>query len=114
MLVRLLEVGLSGAAVNIITTRGAIFRRLRVWLDGRSVFLGDLIHCPLCFGTWVGLALAAATDLWLFGLWGPLDWFLSGMAATSIIVSLSFIIYASMHRILIDPLEYPPEEGKEE
>lgn len=113
-LTKLLEVALSGAAVNIIVTRGAIFRKLRGWLDRRNQFLGDLVHCPLCFGTWTGLLLAWILGLRLFG--GPVlvDWFFSGLAATCLIVPFSFIIYASMHRILIteDDIEENDEDDQ--
>jgi len=39
-----------------IVVYSKIFFKFRDWSYGKSQFLGDLVHCPLCLGFWVGLA----------------------------------------------------------
>lgn len=102
-LTKLLEVGLAGAAMNIIVIRGQIFKGLRQYLKRNSRFFGELIYCPLCFGTWTGIILSLVVDLRIFGtgIWIPLNWFLSALAATSLIVVFSLLVFVAMHKISI-------------
>lgn len=102
-LARLLGVALAGAAVNTIVTRSTIFRKLREWLDARSTFLGDLVYCPLCFGTWTGLLLAAVLDLRLFGGPAVVDWFFSALAATTLIVPFTYLVWFCWTNTLVKP-----------
>jgi hypothetical protein len=101
-LLKLFEVGLAGATINIVVTRSTLFAKLRDWLDGKSEFFGDLVHCTLCFGVWTGLFLALVLDLRLFGCFGLLDWFFSGIASVTLIVPFTWIIYETARRILIN------------
>lgn len=100
-LAKLFELGLSGAAVMIIVTRSTLFRPLREWLDTKSESLGDLIHCPVCFGTWVSLLLATLFNLRLFGGWGLADWFFSALAIETLVVVFGFLIYFTAHHIYV-------------
>lgn len=44
------------------------------WRDSLKATVSDLFHCPYCFGTWSGLAIAVSLALWgndwqWLGLW---------------------------------------------
>ncbi|OLC58822.1 MAG: hypothetical protein AUH85_00010 [Chloroflexi bacterium 13_1_40CM_4_68_4] len=52
---------LLAAACNQITTivtESLLFKPVRERIAERSSYLGELVSCHLCFGTWVGIALA--------------------------------------------------------
>lgn len=89
--------------INVIVTRSSIFRKLREAIDQRSTFLGDLIYCPLCFGTWISIALALVLDLELFGCIKVADWFLSAMALNTLIVPLTFLVWFCWTNTLVKP-----------
>jgi hypothetical protein len=40
---------------------GSIFETPRKWIINRSTFFGELIQCPICTGTWVGMVLSIIT-----------------------------------------------------
>jgi hypothetical protein len=44
--------------VTVIIVESWLFRGFRAWTQHRSDWLGRLVSCDLCFGTWVGLVLA--------------------------------------------------------
>ena len=44
--------------ITVIVTESLLFRPLRERVRLRSHYLGELVSCFLCFGTWVGLALS--------------------------------------------------------
>ena len=44
--------------ITVIVTESLLFAPLREAVRKRSRYLGELVSCFLCFGTWVGLALA--------------------------------------------------------
>lgn len=43
------------AAISFIVTVTSIFKPLREYLSKIHPKLEELIHCPICFGTWVSL-----------------------------------------------------------
>lgn len=49
---------LSVYGLTLIVTESKLLGPLRRILRSRSAFLGDLVHCPMCFGFWAGLGLA--------------------------------------------------------
>ena len=53
-------IALAAAAnqITVIVTESLLFEPLRKYVRGRSHYLGELVGCHLCFGTWVGLALS--------------------------------------------------------
>lgn len=53
-------IALAAAAnqITVIVTESLLFAPLRKYLAARSPYLGELVGCHLCFGTWVGLALS--------------------------------------------------------
>ena len=46
-------VGMALGMIDLIVTKTLIFEKFRKWVDRKSKFFGDLIHCPICFGTWL-------------------------------------------------------------
>jgi hypothetical protein len=58
VLTKLLLFGAVNHQITIIVVESALFRGLRNATNRRSRYLGELISCHLCFGTWVGFLLA--------------------------------------------------------
>lgn len=50
--------GLANGMIGQIVTYSDLFRPVRIWFHDRSEWLGDLIECPLCFGTWTALMIS--------------------------------------------------------
>ncbi len=44
--------------ITLIVTESLLFKPLRRFVKMRSHYLGELVSCHLCFGTWVGFFLA--------------------------------------------------------
>ena len=59
-MMRALALAAAAAQITLIVTESLLFAPLRSYLKARSHYLGELVSCFLCFGTWVGLALALA------------------------------------------------------
>jgi hypothetical protein len=55
-----IAMALAAAAnqITVIVTESLLFGPLRDAVRKRSHYLGELVSCHLCFGTWVGFALA--------------------------------------------------------
>lgn len=53
-------IALAAAAnqITVIVTESLLFEPLRKYVRSRSHYLGELVGCHLCFGTWVGLGLS--------------------------------------------------------
>jgi hypothetical protein len=45
--------------ITVIVVESWLFRSFRAWAARRSAWLGQLVRCDLCFGTWVSFLLAA-------------------------------------------------------
>lgn len=48
----------AATQITVIVTESLAFEPLRKAVRERSAYLGELVSCFLCFGTWVGLVLA--------------------------------------------------------
>lgn len=105
-LLDLMLAGIAGSVVLITVTRSTLFRPLRSKLDERSVLLGDLIHCPYCFGHWVGWLLAALLKLRLFPLHWLLNWFFSGLVVAWLSIILGVAVFQAAKHITL-PKEEP-------
>jgi hypothetical protein len=57
-LIRWLVLGAACNQITTIVTESLLFRPFRERVAQRSSYLGELVSCHLCFGTWVGFALA--------------------------------------------------------
>ena len=44
--------------ITIIVVESLLFRGFRQWAARHSRWLGELVRCHLCFGTWVGFLMA--------------------------------------------------------
>jgi len=53
-LVRYLFLSAVNHQITIIVVESLIFKGFREWVARRSPYLGELVSCHLCFGTWVG------------------------------------------------------------
>ena len=58
-LVRWLFLAAACNQITTIVTESLLFKPMRERVASRSTYLGELVSCHLCFGTWVGLFLAA-------------------------------------------------------
>lgn len=56
---RLLALAAACHQITFIVVESWLFKGLRDWSAARNEHLGKLVSCHLCFGTWVGLILAA-------------------------------------------------------
>src|SRR5688500_1181555 len=56
---RLLALAAACHQITFIVVESWLFKGLRESAAARNEHLGKLVSCHLCFGTWVGLALAA-------------------------------------------------------
>ena len=48
---------LASWGMTQILVYGSIFEPARAWILEKSVWVGALIHCPMCTGFWVGVFL---------------------------------------------------------
>ena len=74
---------------------GSIFDNVREWIKTKSKFIGDLISCTLCTGTWVGFFLSICLGgltshtfniHWIFGI------FFDGMLTAGAVWALNSLI----------------------
>lgn len=62
---------LTGYGLTQLLVYGSIFERARKFIRSKSDFLGELVHCPMCTGFWVGVLLFGLnpfTELFSFEL----------------------------------------------
>lgn len=93
-------VSMAVATISMTLSKGKIFDSLREWIDERSDFFGDLIHCPYCTSHWVafGACLVFQPTLISCGFW-ILDVILTAFAVTmasSVFAGLIFSSYKQM------------------
>lgn len=48
---------LTGYGLTQLIVYGSIFEKSRSYIKSKSSFLGELVHCPMCTGFWVGVLL---------------------------------------------------------
>ena|SRR5579884_4111872 len=56
---RFVFLGAINHQITLIVVESLLFKGFREWAAARSRWLGELVRCHLCFGTWVGFLLAA-------------------------------------------------------
>jgi hypothetical protein len=93
-------VSMAVATISMTLSKGKVFASFREWLDERSDFLGELIHCPYCTSHWVafGACLVFQPILISCGVW-ILDVILAAFAVTmaaSVFAGLIFSSYSQM------------------
>ncbi len=49
---------LATVGITFLITYSVIFEPLRIFVDKRSDFLGELFSCPMCAGFWTGLVVS--------------------------------------------------------
>tara|TARA_Y100001938_G_scaffold144688_1_gene219778 strand:+ start:423 stop:872 length:450 start_codon:yes stop_codon:yes gene_type:complete len=60
---------LTGYGLTQLLVYGSIFKKQREFIKSKSEFLGELVHCPMCTGFWVGsflLCINPFTELFNF------------------------------------------------
>lgn len=81
---RALALAAAASQITLIVTDSLLFAPLRSYVKTRSRYLGELVSCFLCFGTWVGFALALLARPRYVRTGGPLGplitWALDGFA----------------------------------
>ena len=48
---------LTGYGLTQLIVYGSIFEKARAYIKSKSDFFGELVHCPMCTGFWVGVLL---------------------------------------------------------
>ena len=85
---------MSYGLTNIVVF-GSIFGKMRDWLGRKSVFLGDLVSCPMCFSTWGGFALSvlvfSPTEM-VFEIPKIYSWFFDGILSSGSVWAINSII----------------------
>lgn len=81
----LLLLGAVNHQVSHIVTASALFNGVRAWFGERSPYLGYLLSCHLCFGTWVGLIQAVFVQVPIIVDAPPLVGYLSTAFAAALL-----------------------------
>jgi len=58
MIAELLFFMLASVGVTVVISISSIFEPIRLFIQSRSSFLGELITCPMCTGFWSGLLIS--------------------------------------------------------
>ena len=58
MIAELLFFILASSGVTVVISISSIFEPIRLFIQKRSSFLGELIACPMCTGFWSGLFIS--------------------------------------------------------
>lgn len=81
---RAIALAAAATQITLIVTDSLLFEPLRAYVKTRSRYLGELVSCFLCFGTWVGFALSLVARPRFVPVGGPLGplltWALDGFA----------------------------------
>lgn len=76
-----------------LVTASVIFAPVRILIARRGTFLMQLVYCPACAGTWLGLALAPAFPALTWPSTWPtvlaFIWWLVGVLCTSGLASMA-------------------------
>jgi hypothetical protein len=67
------------ASISFTVSETKIFKPLREWLKTKVAFLGELLSCGYCLGTWIALILVVLFRARLFESWWPLDYLLTAL-----------------------------------
>ena len=106
----LVEWALVCWGVTLLVTTSKIFRRLRGRFPHagpgedvtRRTFLGSMLHCPMCFGTWAGMALAAfGWPPFRIDALGPIAWcagLVAGGASGAAVAWFAHVLHAHLGR----------------
>jgi hypothetical protein len=82
--IRALALAAAATQITVIVTESLLFKPFREAVQARSAYLGELVGCHLCFGTWVGLVLSLVARPRFVTLRGPLGgvlgWAIDGFA----------------------------------
>jgi hypothetical protein len=93
-LAAILILGATNAAITLIAQESTLFEPLRKWFDSfPDEWPSELMHCPVCLGTWVGAAIAAAAVYEL-----EMGWTFDALLA-GIVVTLSTMIVGAFIRL---------------
>jgi hypothetical protein len=75
-----------GFYVTFLICYSRIALKPRTWLVSKSKFFAELLGCPFCTGTWVGLLVSVPASYLLFPTWTLADFLvriLVGVSATA-------------------------------
>jgi len=77
-IVTLVALALAISSASVTITLSGIFASWREWIDDRSDFFGDLVHCPYCTSHWLSFGAVAVYQPRLVesSIW-PLDYAVS-------------------------------------
>lgn len=99
--------GLVNWLVTLIIVESELFREVRDWVDTHAPEkLRYLVHCHLCCGTWIGLALALVLPGPLVAVHPLLTWFLNGLLYKAVgHVTLEITAILKHHNALLNAAE---------
>ena len=84
--------GLASGFISFVISEAKIFESLRAWVCRKNVFFGNLIHCPVCVGTWISLFLELIYQPNLFNKIILSDQILTGFVIAYISAIFSLIL----------------------
>lgn len=83
---------LAVAAISVTTSKSRMFASSRVWIAGRSEFLGELASCHYCTSHWLAIVLVAIYRPVLVPQWFLIDLIVSVFAMVAISALISGVI----------------------
>jgi hypothetical protein len=108
-IIGMIVVAMAVATISMTLSKGKVFIGLREWIDNRSDFFGDLIHCPYCTSHWVAFfaclvfqPILITSGIWIF------DIILSAFAVTMMASVFSGLIFSS-YKQMADPYDEEDE-----
>ena len=82
----------AAVGMTIIVTQSGLFEGIRLYIEKRSSFFGELFSCPMCFGFWAGVFISA----YCYAFYNmSLDPFIMGCSSSI----LSFLTFKVMNLI---------------
>ena len=89
----LLCIAMAVSVVSITVTKAVIFKRVREWIENRSVFFGELFSCPFCFSFYVTLGFLVISPFNVVPSFGYMSIVLTYFVVIGIAAVFTGIIY---------------------
>lgn len=91
---------LAVGCIAMTVARSGLFRSLRLWVDRKSAFLGELVGCPYCMSHWLAVgAMVVYRPRLVTSDVAAIDYLVTGfalVAVSSLVAGLIFRAFAHM------------------
>lgn len=81
-----------GFYVTFLVCYSRILLKPRTWIVKKSQFFAELLGCPFCTGTWVGLLVSVPASYLLFPTWTVSDFIIRMLVGVSATATSAYII----------------------